>query len=105
MRGKLRTFETRGRGGCSYYDGSTRSPWVYISSDLADYWLVNDFVTREEPSGAVVVGRFSFDWKAAVQQLDRQVAGAERRHRRCHPTSRRRRRASRGAQRLAGRRG
>ena len=64
MRGKLRTFELldgSARGGCSYYDGSTRSPWVYTSSDLSDYWLVNDFVTREDPSGAGVVGRFSFD--------------------------------------------
>ena len=44
---------------------------MYNSSDLANYWLVNDFVTREDPSGAGVVGRFSFDWKAAVKQLDR----------------------------------
>ena len=44
---------------------------MYNSSDLANYWLVNDFVTREEPSGDGVVGRFSFDWKAAVQQLER----------------------------------
>ena len=74
VRGKLRTFELldgSARGGCSYYDGSTRSPWEYNSSDLANYWLVNDFVTREDPSGAGVVGRFSFDWKAAVQQLER----------------------------------
>ena len=74
VRGKPRTFELldgSSRGGCSYHDGSTRSPWVYNSSDLANYWLVNDFVTREEPSGDGVVGRFSFDWKAAVQQLER----------------------------------
>ena len=45
--------------------------WVYNSSDLANYWLVNDFVTREDPSGDGVVGRFSFDRKAAVQQLER----------------------------------
>ena len=71
---KLRTFELldgSSRSGCSYFNGSTRSPWVYNSSDLANYWLVNDFVTREEPSGDGVVGRFSFDWKAAVQQLER----------------------------------
>ena len=44
---------------------------MYSSSDLQDYWLVNDFVTREDPSGAGVVGRFSFDWRAAAQQLGR----------------------------------
>ena len=44
---------------------------MYTSSDLSDYWLVNDFVTREDPSGAGVVGRFSFDWRTAAQQLSR----------------------------------